>query len=511
MATVDLPAPGGPLRKKIGVLLAPALIKGHGGLDRRSLQTMSQNPDPRFTEIVVRFGIPTAHSRAALAQAKALEPATDDPGLDDLTDLPFCTIDNADSRDLDQALYIQRTRTGWDVYYALADAAFFVRPGTVLFAEALERGSSYYLPHVSYPMLPRRLSEDLVSLNPGVVRRALLMRMTLAPDGRCTRTTVSRARIRSRAKLTYTGVQALYDGDPTLEEHPYTDSLKNLRTVGLKRLELAAARNVVAYDRGPRPAVEEYNAQISLLCNAEGARLLAESENPAIEAVFRAHPEPPAERLDAFARLTADLARERDLADAWRWDRTKPLAEYLAALPTSPARLRRAINRQAVMTNVRSVFQADLAPHYGVGVAAYARFSSPMREIVGIYTHWEALQLLGAERSTTDPAIREQVIRAGNRSKQLQKRLDKEVERLEIDDLLNGDARLPRRRRPWRRGTVMGLVPTRIYVQLDEPRLDLKVYNRQRRRGINPTLGDALDLRVRQYDARRRRWVFDLR
>src|SRR5262249_37166053 len=104
------------------------------------------------------------------------DPGIGDASLVDLLHLPFVTIDNDDSRDLDQALAITKSSygRGYIVWYALADASFYVRPRTALFREALKRGASFYLPGLVIPMLPRRLSEGLISLNEGQPRRALV-------------------------------------------------------------------------------------------------------------------------------------------------------------------------------------------------------------------------------------------------------------------------------------------------------------------------------------------------
>lgn len=467
-----------------------------------------QPVDPRVIRIAARHGVDRPYTPAALAEAQALArdfAPEDDPSLEDLTGLPFCTIDNEDSRDLDQALAIERTDSGWRVDYALADGAL-IRPGTALFAEALERGASFYLPGIAYPMLPRILSEGVVSLNPGVTRRALILRMHLDADAGCTGTDVVRGRVRSIAKLTYAGVQRFLDGEQAMSG-PFTDSLEQLRAVGELRIAEARRRHVVRYDRGVRLRVEKYNEQISLLCNIEGARLLAESlGHPAVQGVFRAHAAPPPERLAELADLTRDLCAAHGLdPGTWRWNREQPLDEYLEGLP-SDHRVARAIQRQAVMVNVRSLYQESPGPHFGVGAASYARFSAPMREIVGIYTHREALELLGLEPATADLVLRDEVVRAGNRSKDIQRRIDKDAERLVIDDLLEPELDRHREQRRWHRGTVMGLTPTRIYVQLDDPRLDLKVYDRKH----HPTIGSSIRLRVRKRD-RRKRWAFDLR
>ncbi|MBW2256564.1 MAG: RNB domain-containing ribonuclease, partial [Deltaproteobacteria bacterium] len=124
--------------------------------------------------IAARHRLDPTYPPAALEEAAAWEadPGIDDPSLVDLTHLPFISIDEETSKDLDQALFIDGDDQGYTVWYAVADAAWFVRPGSALFAEAMRRAATFYLPGLVVPMLPRSLSEGLVSLNPGVDRRA---------------------------------------------------------------------------------------------------------------------------------------------------------------------------------------------------------------------------------------------------------------------------------------------------------------------------------------------------
>jgi ribonuclease R len=473
---------------------------------------MATKSEAALDAILARQGVHTDYPAEVLQEVDALmaDPGIDDPGLEDLTALPFVTIDNEDSRDLDQALQIERCAggRGFIVRYALADAAHFVRPESALFAEALERGVSYYLPGRCVPMLPPRLSEGIVSLNPNVPRRALVFVMKLDDRGLAVETTLVRARIRSRAKLTYIGVQGFYDGPAVsaLAGQDYTESLELLQTVGLLRIEDARQRDVVQFNRvevevylepsatggGDGFAVHKeerslsscYNEQISLLCNMEGARLLAEAAAPEVQAVYRVHAAPDGESLDHLKGVIDDVVAVHGLEPrtyAWRRG-AESLADYLERLPTSSvdARLRSALERQVLMTNRRSVFSAEPGRHFALGVSPYSRFSSPMREVVGIFTHKEALELLGlaparGERGQ-DEAIRKRVISAANRSKERQRSLTKAVTRLCINDLLKRDLDLPQAERSVYRGTILGIRPTRLYVGLDAPPVELKVY-----------------------------------
>jgi len=507
------------------------------------------------------FGLVVEHPAACHDEAAAwlAAPGLDDPRLTDLEHLPFVTIDNDDSRDLDQALYVEPLGDGTHVvWYALADGAYYVRPGSALFCESLVRGASYYLPGLVVPMLPPSLSEGLVSLNEAVPRRALVFRVALDTRGEVAAVELVRGRIRSRKKLSYRGVQLMWDGTEPLPDADYAASLNALRVVGAQRIALAEANGIVRYQRvevdvgltpndafvafeARRYETDRCNEQISLLVNIEGARLLAahaprspatstDGTSVALQAVFRVHPAPLPEVLLAFARMTSAVAAaHREASLAWQPER-ESLARWLdriAALPTSPRGVVLALQRQALLLNQRSTFTAEPGLHYGVGAPCYARFTSPMREVVGIFTHKEALEILGLEApEANDEATREAVITSANRAKDLQHRLTKAANLLVIAAMLDADLRLPFEGRPRRLGTLVGLAPDKAYVVLDDPPLELKVYardlgtrphlssdgsalsvERQGRGALTLLLGDRLALVTTAYDATRDRFA----
>lgn len=228
--------------------------------------------------------VPEEFSPAALAEAEAAARTPRLPELD-RTDLPMVTIDPPGSLDLDQALHIARTPTGFRVSYAIADVAAFVTPGGALDAEVFERGVTLYAPDKRVPLHPPVLAEDAASLLPDSVRPSVLWTLDLDGDGALVATDVRRALVRSRARLDYAGVQAVLDGGTGDEV------LLLLREVGLLREQRAAERGAVdlptpsqevELDASGRPClvwramlpVEGWNAQISLLAGTAAARLM---------------------------------------------------------------------------------------------------------------------------------------------------------------------------------------------------------------------------------------------
>ena len=476
---------------------------------------MKSGLSPRLRVIVDDLEIDASEHR--LAESPSAD--TDDPELIDLSDLPFVTIDNEGSRDLDQALHIEPDGEGWLVRYAIADAAHFVRPGTALWAQAVARGASYYLPGFAIPMLPRLLSEDVISLNENVLRRAVVFTSRIARDGEAIETRIERARICSVARLTYAGVQGWYDSG--LPSRPWGDSVGLLKEVGEARARRARSRGVVEFDRSEveitvteddrfvfsarqRLDAERWNEQLSLLCNTEGARLLyaAEAYDEDLASVYRVHLPPLPRRLEELQRVLDRVAEHHGLGAQWRWDGVEPLADYLRELPKTPWRVRRAVELQIRYTNRASEYSDRVGPHHALAVDQYARFSAPMREIVGVFTHKEALESLGFAHDP-DPesgrVLREQVIASGNASRMQQKRIDSAVKLLAIADLLDSDLARDPAERPWRAGTVIGIRPKRAYVELDDPSCDVKVYGDASQ---DLALGDAVELRVSGFDGR---------
>src|SRR5262245_37248572 len=118
---------------------------------------------PGFQHLAAAAGLSVEFPPAVATEVDAYldAPRIDDHALVNRTALAFLTIDGPGTRDLDQAVHVEDTGKGFHLRYAIADASYYVRPGTALFDEALARGASFYLPGASVPMLPRALSEGL--------------------------------------------------------------------------------------------------------------------------------------------------------------------------------------------------------------------------------------------------------------------------------------------------------------------------------------------------------------
>jgi ribonuclease R len=510
-------------------------------------------PERVIQDALLSLDIKQNHGRACQQEVENWlnNDGIDDPDLIDLVDLPFITIDNPDSRDLDQALFIERENSGYRVRYALADASYYIRPDSALFAEALTRGTTYYTPLLAVPMLPTALSEGLISLNPAVTRRSLVFDLQVTEDAIVKRCTVQRCRIRSQAKLSYGHVQSWLDSGKN-DSEPYHPSLRLLAELGELLIKAGERRGVIQFDRSEsvidvtgtprhfearvreRFATERYNEQISLLCNMQGAELLLgfAGVSDVIQAVFRVHEAPLKKNLKKLKNTFNEFAERDANPEKWRWEDHESLAEYVNKLPGEHHHQRRvrALQRQIMRAQQASVYRPEPGEHHALKACSYARFSSPMREVVGIFTHKELLEALDGStyQNDQDQSLREQVIESANAARQRQRQLEKAIEFAALFSVFSRDLQQSTTR--IHEGTVMGMRSDRLYINLDDMALDIKVFISDLEeqfdctyelseiiaRPLDPSqpqwyLGQCVGVSIKAFDSEKRRFRFLLK
>lgn len=344
-------------------------------------------------------GAPGAFSAAALAEAQAAARQPDLPSLD-RTDLPLVTIDPPGSRDLDQAVHVERRGDRYRVHYAIADVGAFVRPGGALDRELTDRGVTLYSPDRRVPLHPPVLGEDAASLLPDVARPAVLWVIDLDADGARTATGVHRALVRSRARLDYAGAQAALDGGTA------DDVLVLLREVGLLRQQRAAARGAVDLPtleqeveldegrprltlRAPLP-VEGWNAQISLLTGTAAADLMVAGG----VGLLRTLPPPDPTAVEQVRRSARALGVPWERDEAWgtvvsRLDPNDPASAAALVLATT-------LLRGAGYTAFDGSPPPEPATHAGVA-APYAHCTAPLRRLADRHVNAVCLALCAGD------------------------------------------------------------------------------------------------------------------
>jgi len=318
----------------------------------------------------------------------------------DLRDLPLVTIDGADSRDFDDAVYCKRTAKGWKLIVAIADVSHYVKPGTALDAEAHVRGNSVYFPERVIPMLPEVLSNGLCSLNPEVDRLCMACEMTIDLQGKVTRSRFMEAVMRSHARLTYSQVAAmLVEREPKVRERysSLVDSLEELYSLykafrklrnqrGAIDFETTETRIVFGADRKierivpiQRNDAHKIIEECMIAANVCTARFLKRHKLPTL---YRVHEGPKAEKLSDLREFLGELGLSLGGGE-------KPQAGDYAKLLKKVQSRPDAHLIQTVM--LRSLSQARYSPdnigHFGLSHTEYLHFTSPIRRYPDLLVH----------------------------------------------------------------------------------------------------------------------------
>ena len=375
------------------------------GLPRAKIVARLGDPTtPRAVSLIAihQHGIPDDFPDEVIAEADAMTPAGLE-GREDLRHLPLVTIDPADARDHDDAVYAHADESptnpgGFVIWVAIADVAHYVTPGSALDREARKRGNSSYFPDRVVPMLPDRLSGDLCSLHEGVPRACLAARIVIDAEGHKKSHSFIRGLMKSVASLNYAEVQAAQDGDANATCEPLMETVIDPLYRAYSALKRAREtrqpldldlpeRKIVLSEDGKVESVrfaERYDAhrlieEMMILANVAAAEELNRLKRPLL---FRVHEEPSPEKLEALREVAQasgfTLAKGQVL-------KTRHLNQLLAQAEGSE------FDELINITTLRSMTQAYYSPqnfaHFGLALKDYAHFTSPIRRYSDLIVH----------------------------------------------------------------------------------------------------------------------------
>ncbi len=379
--------------------------KDRMGLARARITDRLGDPSaPKAVSLIAihQHGIPDDFPDEAVAEADSMKPAGL-KGREDLRDVSLVTIDPADARDHDDAVYAQpdddpKNEGGHILWVAIADVAHYVTPGSALDAEARRRGNSSYFPDRVVPMLPDRLSGDLCSLHEGVPRACIALRMQIDTSGEKISHRFVRGLMRSAASLNYREVQEAMDGAPNEKCAPLMDEI--IRPLYAAYAALAEARGrrqpldldlperkvvlgedgkVLSVNIADRLDAHKLIEECMVLANVAAAETLSAKKTSLL---FRVHEEPPPEKLDSL----------REVAEAAGLVLAKGQVLKTAHLNALLHGARDTYHSEVInMSTLRAMTQAYYSPanfgHFGLSLKAYAHFTSPIRRYADLIVH----------------------------------------------------------------------------------------------------------------------------
>lgn len=351
-------------------------------------------------------GIETEFSEEALAEAEKTEHDGISPAeiksREDLRALPIFTIDGADTKDIDDAVSIERTENGYRLGVHIADVSHYVRKGSALDKTAHERGTSIYIADRVIPMLPKQLSNGICSLNPQEDRLAFSCIMDVAASGEVTKFRFAKTVIRSRVKGVYSEVNALLDdtADDEIKAkyaevcaqlpvmRTLTETLiKNREGRGAPDIDSTESK-IICNDEGicidikerTRGFAERMIEEFMLCANGCAAKLAMEKEFPF---VYRVHESADSDKLMKLSETLVNLG-----VDNLNINERSTAADLAAILekvkddPKAPV-----INNLVLRSMMKAKYSEEPLGHYGLVLKEYSHFTSPIRRLADLSIH----------------------------------------------------------------------------------------------------------------------------
>ena len=379
-------------------------------------------------DIAIRsYDIPEGWSPAVEAEIAGLsEEVPEEIKQDrrDIRDLPLVTIDGEDSRDFDDAVYVERNGNGWKLYVAIADVSAYVLPGTALDDAARERGNSVYFPERVVPMLPEVLSNGLCSINPNVDRLCMVCEMEIDNKGRTKDARFFDAVMRSHARLTYTKVADMVMAkDPELRQEyaavtPHIDEAYNLfKTLRKRRDERGAidfdtteTRIMFGDDKKIEQIVPVVRNDAHMLieefmiaANVATAEFLLKNKVPC---VYRVHSSPSPAKLEGLREFLGELGLQLRGGD-----KPKP-SDYSELLKKVQGRPDQHLISTVMLRSLKqAVYTPDNDGHFGLGFEAYTHFTSPIRRYPDLLVHRAIRHVLSKQKNKASTPFMQRALR----------------------------------------------------------------------------------------------------
>ena len=372
----------------------------------RIISRLGNGSDPRAVSLIAIHGrdLPTEFSEAAKSEAAAAV-VPDLKDRTDLRDIPLVTIDGADARDFDDAVWAEpdgdpANAGGWRLMVAIADVSHYVTPGSALDRDAFLRGNSAYFPDRVVPMLPEELSNGLCSLKPGEPRACLAYQLWVDAKGELIRHRLVRGLMRSVARLTYEQVQSAIEGAPDDTTGPLVDPiLRPLYGAFAALLRARSERGTLELDLPERKVMLDADGRVQAIvarqrldshrlieefmiaANVAAATDLEDRNQPGL---FRIHDRPDPVKLEAVRGFIQGLGHGLTLAKGQVITPAQLTRLLIQARELPEAQL---ISDIVLRSQAQAIYSNKNIGHFGLALRRYAHFTSPIRRYADLIVH----------------------------------------------------------------------------------------------------------------------------
>jgi ribonuclease R len=437
-------------------------------------------PGMEIEAAIRAHGLPFEWPDAVEAEARAIPGTVQEAqckGREDIRGMPLVTIDGADARDFDDAVFARAEKKGWILWVAIADVAAYVVPNAPLDKEGSKRGNSVYFPQRVIPMLPEKLSNGLCSLNPDVDRLCMVCEMRVMPDGEVASARFFEGVMRSKARLIYETVAAILDDPACPEARERATLVPHLQVLndvfgalfaarerrGAIDFETTETKIVFSGERKidrivpvKRNRAHRLIEECMIAANVESAKLIEKHELPNL---YRIHEKPDAIKVAALREFLATRGLRIGGGAA-------PTAmDYAQALAKAKGRPDVTLI-QSIM--LRSMMQAKYSPvnvgHYGLALTHYAHFTSPIRRYPDLLLHRGIKHILHKRKPSTFGYTVEQMEAHGTHCSMTERRADEATR--DVTTWLKCEYMADRIGEEFA-GTVTSVAPFGLFIELD--------------------------------------------
>jgi ribonuclease R len=390
----------------------------HGGLGLKPARVLERLGDAGAAKavsllVIATLGIPDSFPDEVVAEAERARGVGPD-GREDLRDIPLVTIDGADARDFDDAVFATPDGDGYRLFVAIADVAHYVRADSPLDRSARDRGNSVYFPDRVVPMLPEALSNGWCSLRPNEDRACLFAEMRIARDGRKLSHRFGRGLMRSAARLTYEEVQEARNAGRETPGLPLDDLYGAFRLLlGARQargtLDLDLPEWKVALDeegkiakvsRRPRLDSHRLIEEFMVLANIAVAEELERLQRPV---VYRVHAPPSEQKLEGLRTYLHSMGISLPPGDQLHPRDLDAVLQRVAETEEAPL-----VNEAVLRSQSQAAYSPENIGHFGLALTRYAHFTSPIRRYADLLVHRSLIKglKLGDDGMTADEEAR---------------------------------------------------------------------------------------------------------
>jgi ribonuclease R len=351
-------------------------------------------PEVETLAVIKDYDLPLTFPEAVTKELKSIEPKTSFQNRQDFRDLLTFTIDPASAKDYDDAVSLLKNHDKWELYVHIADVAEYIHPQSNLFAEAMNRGNSYYFPQRVIPMLPEKISNKICSLRPFEDKLTLTVKTIMDKDYKVLSQNVYESVIRSDARFSYQEIDELFAGNETEIEPELAETLHNMRKLshylsrqrikeGYLNFNLSETEyvfddegHIIDLQRSKETDSHKLIENFMLLANEFIAKKLSHKST-----IYRVHEDPDEDRLYDMQQLLKFYKIKIKLSD----NLNASLQEALEKMPNQ--KYHRVFDRMILRSMKKAHYDVKNRGHFGLAMQNYTHFTSPIRRLCDLIVH----------------------------------------------------------------------------------------------------------------------------